>query len=66
MIMDGMRRITMSVTQQNSDFASDTTEFADKAKNKHRDKLACAEGKQDGCKTNQHMGISACETSKLR
>ena len=41
----------MSVTQQNSDLAGDSTEFADKAKkkDKHRDKLKYAEGKQDGC-----------------
>ena len=47
-----MLRIAMSVTQQNSDLAGDSTEFADEAKkknDKHQDKLKCAEGKQDGC-----------------
>ena len=41
---DSMRRTTMSVTQQNSELASDSTEFADKAKkkDKHRNKLKCA------------------------
>ena len=44
MTMDGVRRITMSVTQQNSDLAGDSTEFADKAKkeDQHRNKLKCA------------------------
>ena len=34
MTMDGMRRITVSVTQQNSDLAIDATEVADKYKKK--------------------------------
>ena len=42
----------MSVIQQNSDLASDSTEYPDKSKkkrDKHRDKPKCAEGKQEGC-----------------
>ena len=36
MTMDGMQRIPMSVTQENSDLAGDSTESADKAKKKTR------------------------------
>ena len=40
---DGVKRITMSVTQHNSDLAGDSTEPADKTKkNKHQDNLKCA------------------------
>ena len=50
MTMDGMQRIAMSVTKQNSDLAGDSTEFADrekqtKTKGKHQDEQKCVEGK---------------------
>ena len=57
----------MSVTQENSDLAGDSTEFADKAikKGKHQDKLKCGEGKQDGCSNPYQLHSLRWNTEKI-